>query len=156
MILLFLFVCFSLLFAFVASVAFGFRGFRGLWLWWLSWLVWLSWLLWLLWLLAFVASVAFGFWLWWLLAFFRGFCSFCGSWLSWLPWLLAFVASVAFASCSPLDLVCCWGGAQHPPHPPRATKSALHLRRPRLPRNQYFKVNSLAHKILTKQICILC
>ena len=58
----FLFVCFSSLFAFVASVAFGFGGFCGLWLWWLSWL------------LAFVASVAFvafgfrGFWLSWLLS----------------------------------------------------------------------------------------
>ena len=36
---------------------------------------------------------------------------------------------------SPLDLVCCWGGAAPLPNPPRATKSALHLRHPRLPRN---------------------
>ena len=43
----------------------------------------------------------------------------------------------ASTSCSPLDLVCCWGGAA-----PRAMKSALHPRHPRLPRNQYFKVNS--------------
>ena len=34
------------------------------------------------------------------------------------------------------------GGAAPPPNPPRATKSALHPRHPRLPRNQYFKVNS--------------
>ena len=44
------------------------------------------------------------------------------------------------------------GGAAPPPNPPRATKSALHLRHPRLPRNQYFKVNSPA----TNQIRLLC
>ena len=63
----------------------------------------------------------------------------------------------ASTSCSPLDLVCCWGGrCAPPPNPPRATKSALHLRHPRLPRNQYFKVNSPVQKLLTNQIRLLC
>ena len=48
------------------------------------------------------------------------------------------------------------GGRCAPPNPPRATKSALHLRYPRLPRNQYFKVNSPGHKLLTNHICLLC
>ena len=47
------------------------------------------------------------------------------------------------------------GGAL-PPAQPHATKSALHLRHPRLPRNQYFKVNSPGHKLLTNHICLLC
>ena len=46
------------------------------------------------------------------------------------------------------------GGAAPPPNPPRATKSALHPRHPRLPRNQYFKVNSPVQNFLTKQISI--
>ena len=50
----------------------------------------------------------------------------------------------------------CWGGAAPPPNPPRATESALHLRHPRLPRNQYFKVNSPVQKLLTNQVCLLC
>ena len=62
----------------------------------------------------------------------------------------------ASTSCSPLDLVCCWRGRCAPPNPPRATKSALHLRHPRLPRNQYFKVNSPVQKLLTNQIRLLC
>ena len=45
------------------------------------------------------------------------------------------------------------GGAA--PQPPRATKSAPHPRHPRLPRNQYFKVNSPVQNFLTKQICLL-
>ena len=62
----------------------------------------------------------------------------------------------ASTSCSPLDLVWCWGGAAPPPNPPpRATKSALHPRHPRLPRNQYFEVNSPVQNFLTKQICFL-
>ena len=62
----------------------------------------------------------------------------------------------ASTSCSPLDLVCCWGGAlRPPPTPPRATKSALHPRHPRLPRNQYLEVNSPVQNFLTKQICLL-
>ena len=61
----------------------------------------------------------------------------------------------ASTSCSPLDLVCCWGGRCAPPQPPRARKSALHPRHPRLPRNQYFKVNSPVQNFLTKQICLL-
>ena len=48
------------------------------------------------------------------------------------------------------------GGAPRPPNPPPATKSALHLRHPRLKRNQYFKVNSPGHKLLTNHICLLC
>ena len=36
-----------------------------------------------------------------------------------------------------------------------STKSALHPRHPRLPRNQYFKVNSPVQNFLTKQICLL-
>ena len=48
------------------------------------------------------------------------------------------------------------GGALRPPQPPpRATKSALHPRHPRLPRNQYFEVNSPVQNFLTKQICFL-
>ena len=42
---------------------------------------------------------------------------------------------------------CAAGGALRPPQPPHATKSALHLRHPRLPRNQYFKVNSPVQKL---------
>ena len=56
----------------------------------------------------------------------------------------------ASTSCSPLDLLCCWGGRCPPPNPTRATKSALHLRHPRLPRNQYFKVNSPVQKFPSK------
>ena len=51
---------------------------------------------------------------------------------------------------------CAAGGPlRPPPTPPCATKSALHLRHPRLPRNQYFKVNSPVQKLLTNQICPL-
>ena len=39
------------------------------------------------------------------------------------------------------------GGALRPPQPPRTTKSALHLRHLRLPRNQYVDVNSPAQQI---------
>ena len=38
------------------------------------------------------------------------------------------------------------GALRAPPNPHRATKSALHFRPPRLPRNQYFTVNSPAPK----------
>ena len=130
--------------------------------------IWLSWLLWLLWLLAFVAfvaSVAFGF---------LAYPSICLYLSIFLSFFLAAVLLSLFAlscclrcrdetkqgskqarkqastSCSPLDLVCCWGGAAPSPNPRRATKSALHLRHPRLPRNQYFKVNSPAQNFLTK------
>ena len=48
------------------------------------------------------------------------------------------------------------GRCAPPQPPPCATKSALHLRHPRLPRNQYFKVNSPGHKLLTNHICLLC
>ena len=48
------------------------------------------------------------------------------------------------------------GGAAPRPTAPRATKSALHLRHPRLPRNQYFKVNSPVQKLLTNELCLLC
>ena len=97
---------------------------------------------WLLWLLAFVASVAF-------VAFgFGGFRCFRGFWLSWLLWLLR--AAHLWIWCP------AGGGAAPPPNPPGATKSALHLPHPRLPRNQYFKVNSPAQKFTTKQICLLC
>ena len=47
------------------------------------------------------------------------------------------------------------GGTAPPPTPPCATKSALHPRHPRLPRNQYFEVNSPVQNFLTKQICLL-
>ena len=47
------------------------------------------------------------------------------------------------------------GGALRTPPTPRATKSALHPRHPRLPRNQYFKVNSPVQNFLTKQTCYL-
>ena len=40
----------------------------------------------------------------------------------------------------------CAAGGGAPPNPPRATKSALHLQNPRLPRNQHFSVNSLPQK----------
>ena len=143
----------------LASVASGFCGF------------WLSWLSWLLWLLAFVA---FGF-----LAY-PSICLYLSIYLSiFLSFFLlaavllslfvfafpvVFVAETkpnkeaskqASTSCSPLDLVCCWGGRCPPPNPPRATKSALHPRHPLLPRNQYFKVNSPVQNFLTKQICLL-
>ena len=163
----------------LASVASGFCGF------WLLWLLasvasgfcgfWLSWLSWLLWLLAFVA---FGF-----LAY-PSICLYLSIYLSiYLSFFLAavllslfvfafpvvFVAETkpdkeaskqasrqASTSCSPLDLVCCWGGElRPPPNPPRATKSALHPQHPRLPRNQYFKVNPPVQNFLTKQICLL-
>ena len=146
----------------LAFVAFGFCGF---------------WLLWLLAFVAFVASVAFGFCGFWLfglsiylsipiyLSIYLSFFLLAAVLLSllYLHFPVVFVAETkpnkeaskqASTSCSPLDLVCCWGGRCAPPNPPRATKSALHPRHPRLPRNQYFKVNSPVQNFLTKQISI--
>ena len=82
---------------------------------------------------------------------------------------LCFCCFCCFGSCSPFSYCFCFSicllsnlwiwcaaGAAPPPTPPHATKSALHLRHPRLPRNQYFKVNSPGHKLLTNHICLLC
>ena len=120
------------------------------------------------WLLASVASGFCGFWLLWLLylsipiylsiflSFFWQLFSFLFLYLLFLLFSLQRRNKQASTSCSPLDLVCCWGGrCAPPPNPPRATKSALHPRHPRLPRNQYFKVNSPVQNFLTKQICLL-
>ena len=149
----------------LASVASGFCGF------------------WLLWLLAFVAfgfrgfRGFCGFWLLWLLAFWPIHLSVYTYLFIYLSIFLSFGSCSPFSfcicifllfslqrrnqtrkqaskSCSPLDLVCCWGGRCAPANPPRATKSALHPRHPRLPRNQYFKVNSPVQNFLTKQIPI--
>ena len=161
------FVCFFFGFFFVfrgfwllAFVASGFCGF------------------WLLWLLAFVAFGFRGFCGFWLfgLSIYLSIPIYLSIYLSFfllaavLPSLFVFAFPVVFVaetkpnkeaskqastSCSPLDLVCCWGGRCAPPNPPRATKSALHPRHPRLPRKQYFKVNSPVQNFLTKQICLL-
>ena len=96
----------------------------------------------------FSASAAF------LLFVFLSFCSlllllFCFG--SYSPFTFCFCFSICLLS--NLWIWCAAGGGQHPP---RTTKSALHLRHPRLPRNQYFKVNSPGHKLLTNHICLLC
>ena len=161
----------------LASVASGFCGF------WLLWLLasvasgfcgfWLLWLSWLLWLLAFVA---FGF-----LAY-PSICLYLSIYLSiYLSFFLSFGSCSPFSFC--ICFSCCFRcrdetkqgskqASKHelltfgsgvllgralrpPPPPPRATKSALHPRHPRLPRNQYFKVNSPVQNFLTKQICLL-
>ena len=109
----------------LASVASGFCGF------------WLSWLSWLLWLLAFVA---FGFLAYpsiclYLSIYLSIFLSFFWQLFSFLFLYLLFLlfslqrrnqtrkqaSKQASTSCSPLDLVCCWGGALRPPpqRPPR-------------------------------------
>ena len=142
----------------MAFVSFGFCGF---------------WLLWLLAFVAFVASVAF---------VFLAYPSICLYLSIYLSIYLSFFLS--FGSCSPFSFcifvaetkpnkeaskqaskqaraahLWIWcaagGGAAPPPNPPRATKSALHPRHPRLPRNQYFKANSPVQNFLTKQICLL-
>ena len=128
-----------------------------------------SWLLasgfcgfWLLWFLASVASVFVYTYIYLsiFLSFFWQLFSFLFLYLLFLLFSLQRrnkqASKQASTSCSPLDLVCCWGGAlRPPPNPPRATKSALHPQHPRLPRNQYFKVNSPVQNFLTKQICLL-
>ena len=72
--------------------------------------------------------------------------------------LAAVLLSLLVFAFKPLDLVCCWGGALCPPQPPARHEicTLIHLRHPRLPRNQYFKVNSPGHKLLTNHICLLC
>ena len=75
-----------------------------------------------------------------------------------------------FGSCSPFTCCFCFcicllsnlwiwcaagGGGAAPPTPPRH-EICTYLRHPRLPRNQYFKVNSPGHKLLTNHICLLC
>ena len=123
------------------------------------------------WRVASVASGFCGFWLLWLLYLFIPiYLSIFLSFGSCSPFSFCIFFSCCFrcrdetskqaskqasASCSPLDLVCCWGGRCAPPNPSRATKSALHPRHPRLPRNQYFKVSSPVQNFLTKQICLL-
>ena len=65
---------------------------------------------------------------------------------------------------SPARLICSLSekrerGRCGPPQPPprhEICTSSPSLRRPRLPRNQYFKVNSPGHKLLTNHICLLC
>ena len=113
------------------------------------------------------------------------FCCFCcfSAFAAFLPASAAFLLFVflcfcslllllfCFGSCSPFSFCFCFsicllsnlwiwcaagGGAAPPPNPPCATKSALHLRHPRLPRNQYFKVNSPGHKLLTNHIYAFC
>ena len=129
-------------------------------------------------LLFFVAS---GFWLLWLLAFvafgFCGFCiclylsiylSFCLSFFWQLfSFLFLYLLFLLFSlqrrnkQASKHELltfgsgVLLGGALRPPPNLPRATKSALHPRHPRLPRNQYFKVNSPVQNFLTKQRCLL-
>ena len=149
----FVFFCFSWL---LASVASGFCGF------WFSWLSCFCgfWLLWLLWLLAFWPihlSVYI-----YLSFFLFGSCS---------PFSFCICFSCCFrcrdetkqgskqgskqasTSCSPLDLVCCWGPPPTPPAPRNLhfipDTRACH-------ENQYFKVNSPVQNFLTKQICLLC
>ena len=138
----------------LAFVAFGFRGFRGF----------------------------CGFWLLWLLAFWPIHLSVYTYLFIYLSIFLSFGSCSPFSFC--ICFSCCFrcrdetkqgseqaskqaraahlwiwcaagGGAAPPPNPLRATKSALHPRHPRLPRNQYFKVNSPVQKFLTKQICLL-
>ena len=119
--LFWIFFCFSWLLAFVA---FGFCGF---------------WLLWLLAFVAFVASVAFGFCGFWLfglsiylsipiyLSIFLSFWQLFSFLFLYLLFLLFALqrrnqtrkqaSKQASTSCSPLDLVCCWGRSA-PPQPP--------------------------------------
>ena len=61
----------------------------------------------------------------------------------------------ASTSCSPLDLVCCWGGGVRPFQSPPRHEICTSSPTPALPRNQYFKVNSPVQNFLTKQICLL-
>ena len=148
------FFCFSWLLA---------SGFCGFWLLWLSGFCgfWLSWLSWLLWLLAFVA---FGF-----LAY-PSICLYLSIYLSnFLSFfLLAAVLLSLFVFAFPVVFV-----AETKPNKEASKQankqaraahlwiwcaaggSALHPRHPRLPRNQYFKVNSPVQNFLTKQICLL-
>ena len=143
---------------FLALVAFGFCGF------------------WLLWLLAFVASVAFGFCGFWLfgLSIYLSIPIYLSIYLLYLPFfwqlfsfLFLYLLFLLFslqrrsqtrkqaskqaskqARAAHLWIWCAAGvGAAPPPNPPRATKSALHPRHLRLPRNQYFKVNSPVQKL---------
>ena len=116
------FLCFSWLLASVASVAFGFRGFRGFCSFWLFGL-------------SIYLSISICLYLSFFLSFF---------WAAVLLSLFAFAFPVVYVagtkpnkeaskqastSCSPLDLVCCWGGAlRHEictssPTPAPATKS---------------------------------
>ena len=133
-----LFVSFLFLFFFSWLLASGFCGF------WLLWLLasvafgfcgfWLSWLSWLLWLLAFVA---FGFLAYpsiclYLSIYLSIYLSFFWQLFSFLFLYLLFLlfslqrrnqtrkraSKQASTSCSPLDLVCCWGGRCAPPQPP--------------------------------------
>ena len=124
-----------------------------------------SWLLasgfcgfWLLWLLASVASASVYTYLFIYLSFFLLAAVLLSLFVFAFP--VVFVAETKQASkqarAAHLWIWCAaGGGAAPPPNPPRATKSALHPRHPRLPRNQYFKVNSPVQNCLTKQICLL-
>ena len=140
----------------LAFVAFGFCGF---------------WLLWLLAFVAFVASVAFGFCGFWLfglsiylsIPIYLSDLSFLLSFF-WQVFPVVFVAETkpnkeASKQASKHELLTFGSGvllegALRPP-PTRATKSALHPQHPRLPRHQYFKVNSPVQNFLTKQLCLL-
>ena len=139
---LFRFFCFSWL---LASVAFGFPGFCGFCGFWLSWLSWL------LWLLAFVAFVAFGFLAYPSICLYLSVYIYLSIYLSFvLSFFLAAVLLSLFAfafpvvcvaetkpnkqaskqastSCSPLDLVCFWGGRCAPPQPPPPAPQNLHF-----------------------------
>ena len=137
---------------------------RGIYFWILLFLFWnfccFSWLLasgfcgfWLLWLLASVASVSVYTYLFIYLSIFLSFFLLAAVLLSLFVFAFpdVFVAETKQASkqarAAHLRIWCAaGGGAAPPPNPPRATKSALHPRHPRLPRNQYFKVNSPVQK----------
>ena len=143
----------------LASVASGFCGF------------------WLLWLLAFVAFGFRGFCGFWLFLAYPSICLYLSIYLSiflsffWqlFSFLFLYLLFLLFSlqrrnqtrkQASKHELLTfgsgvLLGGRCAPPNPPRATKFALHPRHPRLPRNQYFKVNSPVQNFLKKQICIL-
>ena len=134
------FLCFSWLLASVASVAFGFRGFRGFCSFWL-----------------FGLSIYLSISICLYLSFFLSF----GQLFSFLFLHLLFLLftlqrrnqtrkqASKQARAAHLWIWCAAGGGRC------ATKSALHPQHPRLPRNQYFKVNSPAQNFLTKQNCFL-
>ena len=148
----FFFVVFLIVFIFFSDSAFA------------AFLLLLCFLLLLLFCFCFSASAAFVAFLLLLLFCFCCFSAFCVfvfllfAFVAFLLWqLFSFLFLFSICLLSNLWIWCAAGGDAAPPATtPRSTKSALHLRHPRLPRNQYFKVNSPGHKLLTNHICLLC
>ena len=129
----------------LAFVAFGFRGFRGFCGFWLLWLL-------AFWPIHLSVYTYLFIYLTFFLSFFWQLFSFLFLYLLFLLFSLqrrnqtrkqASKQANKQARAAHLWIWCAAGG------------SALHPRHPRLPRNQYFKVNSPVQNFLTKQICLL-